>query len=270
VADDTARDLEVLVRVAQSIHAAFRQSSTSPRMADVVAMGADGTPTEEIDRVAETQLLTSLDEEGVDWNVLSEEAGTVSRGGTRTVVVDPVDGSHNALRRLPFATVSLALGSGTLGGIDVAVVRDLYRGTTYVARRGHGAFRDGQRLRTRPWQARGEMFFLNLGRHATPRVVALAGRARRVRSLGCASLEMLAVAEGAADTYVFENDTPGRNLRVTDIAAAYLVLREAGGDAGDLRGTPLAEFPLDLGHRTSVWAWGDAAFVAYANEQGLL
>jgi myo-inositol-1(or 4)-monophosphatase len=270
VPDDGARELEVLFRIAQGVQGTFRQSSTSPHMADVVAMGADGTPTEELDRVVETQLLTSLDDEGVDWNVLSEEAGYVARGGSRTLVVDPVDGSHNALRRLPYATVSLALGAGTLGGIDTAVVRDLSRGTTWWARRGLGAYRDGYRLRTRPWQPRGEMFFLNLGRHATPRVVSIAGRARRVRSLGCASLEMLAVAEGAADTYVFENDTPTRNLRVTDVAGAFLVLREAGGDATDLSGTPLAELPLALDRRTSVWAWADPAFVAYAHSEGLL
>lgn len=268
---ERARDeLEVLIRLAQSVHAAFRQSATSPHMADVVAMGADGTPTEEIDRVAESQLLASLDEEGVDWNVLSEEAGVVSRGGSRTLVVDPVDGSHNALRRLPFATVSLGLGSGTLGGIDVAVVRDLYRGTTYWARKGQGAFRDGVPLRTRRWEPRSALYFLNLGRHATPRVVALAGKARRVRSLGCASLELLAVAEGAADTYVFENDTPGRNLRVTDVAGAFLVLTEAGGQASDLAGTPLSELPLALDHRTSVWAWGDPAFLAFARSEALL
>ncbi|HXQ94555.1 MAG TPA: inositol monophosphatase family protein [Thermoplasmata archaeon] len=268
--DPRPHDLEVLFRVAQAVHAGFRQSSTSPHRADVVAMGADGSPTEEVDRIAEAQILACLDAEGVDWDVLSEEAGLVRRGGSQVLVVDPIDGSHNALRGLPYATVSLGLGSTDLGGIETAVVRDLSRGVTYWAERGRGAFRNGHPLRTRGWSQRSELFFLNLGRHATPRVVQLAARARRVRSLGCASLEMLAVAEGAADAYVFENDTSTRNLRVTDIAAAYRILVEAGGEATDVEGRPLARFPLTLSERTTVFAWGDAEFSAKARAEGYL
>ena len=266
--DAGPHDLEVLFRVAQTVHAGFRQSSTSPHRGDVVAMGADGSPTEEVDRIAEAQLLAALDAEGVDWDVLSEEAGHVRRGGGKVLVVDPIDGSHNALRGLPYSTVSLGLGRTDLGGIDTAVVRDLSRGVTYWAERGRGAYRNGHRLTTRSWVPRAELMFLNLGRHATPRAVGLAGRARRVRSLGCASLEMLAVAEGAADAYVFENDTVGRNLRVTDIAAAYRILVEAGGNASNLEGRSLAEFPLTLGERTSVFAWGDSAFGSHARTEG--
>jgi len=270
VSPDRSADLEVLIRVAQSVQVSFRKSSGSPHRADVVAMGADGTPTEEVDREAEAQILASLDREGVDWDLLSEEAGLVKRGGGATLVVDPIDGSHNALRGLPYATVSLALGREDLGGIDVGVVRDLYRGTTYWAVRGGGAFKDGRRLATRKWAPKAELLFLNLGRHATERVVRLAARARRVRSLGCASLEMLAVAEGAADAYLFENDTPGRNLRVTDIAASYRILLEAGGDASDLSGTPLSALPLGLAQRSSVLAWADPEFVASARKDGTL
>ena len=87
--------------------------------ADVVAMGADGTPTEELDRLAETEILKVLDAEGVDWNLLSEEIGYVSRGGQNTLVVDPIDGTSNALRGLPFSTVSLALGRRDLASIEV-------------------------------------------------------------------------------------------------------------------------------------------------------
>ncbi|MCI4328100.1 MAG: hypothetical protein L3K01_08605 [Thermoplasmata archaeon] len=270
MAGGRSRELEVLFRVAQAVHTAVRQASTSPHRADVVAMGADGSPTEEVDRVAEAQVLATLEEEHVDWDVLSEEAGLVRRGGGKLLVIDPIDGSHNAIRGLPFATVSLALGREDLAGIEAGVVRDLARGTTYWASRGEGAFRDGHRLRTKVWDARSELFFLNLGRHATSRVVGLAARARRVRSLGCASLEMLAVAEGAADAYVFENDTPSRNLRVTDIAAAYRILVEAGGNATDASGGTLDRFPLALGERTSVFAWGDPKFGERARTEGYL
>ncbi len=250
-------ELEVLYRIGLAVHRVVRDWASSPLRADVVAMGADGSPTEELDRLAEAEILRVLDAEGVDWDLLSEEAGRVVRGGHRTLVVDPIDGTMNSLRNLPFSTVSLALGTKDLGGIEVGLVRDLYRGTTWAAARGEGAFREGRPIRTRPWNPRGEVFFVNLGQRATERAARIAGRARRVRSLGCASLEMLMVAQGSADAYLFENAEPGRNLRATDIAAAYLIVREAGGGATDSRGGSLERFPLTVEARSSVLAFGD-------------
>ena len=259
-------ELEVMFRVSQAVHRAVRQAITSPHRGDVVAMGADGSPTEELDRVAEGQILAVLEAEGVDWDVLSEEIGHVRRGGGPLLVVDPIDGSHNALRAIPFSTISLALGRESLGGIEKAVVRDLFQGTTYWATRGGGAWRDGHRLQTRPWEVRSELFFVNLGRHATPRAVALAEHGRRVRALGCASLEIAMVAQGSADAYFFENDTPPRNLRVTDIAAGYRILSEAGGGLVNADGKPVADVPLDLAQHTSVLAYGDAAFLRHRTQ----
>jgi fructose-1,6-bisphosphatase/inositol monophosphatase family enzyme len=269
VTDASRAELEVLYRVSVAVHRVVRDARSSPHRADVVAMGADGTPTEELDRLAEGEILRMLDAEGVDWDLLSEEIGHVARGGDRTLVVDPIDGSHNALRNLPFFTVSLALGRGNLAGIDAGLVRDLHHGTTWWASRGRGAFRDGRPIHARPWNAKTEMMFVNLGRNASERSVRLAGKARRVRSLGCASQEMLMVIQGSADGYFFENAPESRNLRATDIAAAFRILHEAGGGISDAHGKSLDEFPIDLERRTSVFAWGDPAFRKTAEEEYL-
>jgi fructose-1,6-bisphosphatase/inositol monophosphatase family enzyme len=259
-------ELEVLYRVSVAVHRVVRDAQSSPHRADVVAMGADGTPTEELDRLAEAEILRVLDAEGVDWDLVSEEIGHVGRGGDRTLVVDPIDGSHNALRNQPFFTVSLALGRRDLAGVEVGLVRDLHHGTTWWAARGGGAFRDGRPIRTRPWNSKSEMVFVNLGRNATERSVRLAGKARRVRSLGCASQELLMVAQGSADGYFFENDPEARNLRATDIAGAYRILLEAGGGFADARGRSIDDFPLKLERRTSVFAWGTEEFRAAAQD----
>jgi NAD+ kinase len=262
--------LEVLFRICHAVHRAVRRASTSPHRADVVAMGADGSPTEEIDRIAESQIISLLDQEKVPWDLLSEEAGHVQRGGRQLLVADPIDGSHNQLRGLPFAAISLAVGSTNLDGIDAGVVYDLSTGATFWAERGRGAYRNGSPIHTRAWVPRAELFFVNLGRHATPRAVKLAGTGRRIRSLGCASLEMAMVAQGSADAYLFENDTEGRNLRVTDIAAAFRILAEAGGGTSSLAGHSLGEFPLDLAGRTTVFAWGDARLTTATGEDRIL
>lgn len=265
-----APELEVLVRISLAVQRVVRDAGSSPHRGDVVAMGADGSPTEELDRLAEAEILATMEAEGVDWNLVSEEIGMVPRGGDRTLVVDPIDGTTNALRNLPFSTVSLALGRSTLGGVEVGLVRDLYRGATYWATRGGGAFCDGRPIRTRPWHPRAEVLFVNLGSPATPRAHRLAAKARRIRSLGCASFESLMVAQGSADGYVFENDVESRNLRATDIAAVYRILAEAGGGMTDAHGGSLDAFPLSVERRTSVFAWGDPAFAAAATREGYL
>lgn len=259
-----------LFRICAAAHSAYRLANGSPHRADIVAMGADGSPTEELDRIVEAAAISVLDRERVPWNVLSEELGLAERGGDLTLVLDPIDGSHNALRRMPFASISVAVGSGSLDGIVAGVVHDLATGVTYWAERGGGAFRDGRPLRTRRYDPRHELFFLNLGRQGTPRGLDWAHRARRVRALGCASLEMTMVAQGSADAYLFENAAGEKNLRVTDIAAAYRILREAGGGCANAALAPIDDFPLELGHHTSVLAWGDPAFPAAAREQGYL
>ncbi|MGA7923369.1 MAG: inositol monophosphatase family protein [Thermoplasmata archaeon] len=263
-------DVEILTRICSRVHRTIRRELTSPHRADLVAMGAYGTPTEALDRAAEGRLVEALEAEGVGWNVVSEEAGRIARGGDRTLVVDPVDGSHNALRGLGLSTISLALGNQDLDGVTVGMIHDLATGSTFWAEKGGGAFRDGRRIRTRSWDPRSEMFFINLGRHSTARATALASRGRRVRSLGCASLEIALVAQGGADAYFFDNENENGNLRVTDIAAGFRILAEAGGGLTDSHGGPLGGMPLAPGPRTSVFAWGDPEFARRAKDERYL
>ncbi|MGI0139739.1 MAG: inositol monophosphatase family protein [Thermoplasmata archaeon] len=258
----TSPDLEVLFRINAAVHSAVREARSSPHRGDVVAMGADGSPTEQIDQVAERTILDRLDAEGVDWDLLSEEIGLVRRGGGPLLVADPIDGTHNLLHGLPFASISLALGARDLSGVEIGVVHDLYHGTTYWAQRGGGAFRDGRTIRVRPWNPKSDLTFVSLGRHTTDRAVGRGRQARRIRSLGCASLEMVKVAEGAGDAYLFENQPESLNLRVTDIAAGYRILIEAGGGISDADGDPIDRFPLSVEPRTSVFAFGDAQCLA--------
>jgi fructose-1,6-bisphosphatase/inositol monophosphatase family enzyme len=62
-----------------------------------LCMGADGTPTSSIDKVAEDVILKAVEDLGLEVNVLSEEAGLVDRGYEDTLVVDPIDGTHNSV-----------------------------------------------------------------------------------------------------------------------------------------------------------------------------
>jgi len=261
-------ELDILVRIAHVVESRVAQERMSPHPFKVVAMSAGGTPTEEADRVAEAQVLSYLEQEGLDWDVLSEELGYVRRGGKKILVVDPIDGSSNFLNDIPIASVSLALGNGNLSGIDIGVVHDLYGGKTFWAVKGGGAYLNGHRITPRPWRPGRDLYFLNLNTHSTERTRALAARAMRVRSLGCASLEMAMVASGCGDLYYSESAQAKSNLRVTDIAAARLILTEAGGGVARGDGTPL-DLKLNIDERTSVLAWGSQALFDDGRSKGL-
>src|SRR3972149_973204 len=99
----------LLLQLADAVQSAVRDMAEDP--AEVLGSGADGAPSTRIDRVAEEAVLRLLDYEGTKINVLSEEAGFVDRKGDAVLVLDPIDGTHNALRGVPAYSVSLAIGS---------------------------------------------------------------------------------------------------------------------------------------------------------------
>lgn len=223
---------------------------------EVLGRGADGAPSTRIDREAEAAVLRTLDERGAKLNVLSEEAGFVDRGGTALLVLDPVDGTHNALRGVPAFSVSIALGRERLSDIEEGLVRDLVTGATYRAVRGKGATLDGRPLHVRPRDPEDTLFSVYLGSNANPDAAVVAAKARRIRCLGAASLDLCLVARGAADLYYMHSAVPQTKLRVVDIAAGTLIVREAGGHVLNLQGHAL-DLPLTSEARTDLAAVGD-------------
>src|SRR5437016_7625392 len=112
----------LLLEIADAVQHAVEAFHGDP--AEVVGRGADGAPSARIDRLAEETVLRVLDYEGAALNVLSEEAGFIDRGGKATLVLDPIDGTHNAIRGVPAYSVSLAIGHERLSDVQEALVRD--------------------------------------------------------------------------------------------------------------------------------------------------
>ena len=102
-----------------------------------------------IDRAAEDAVFGELEALGVGLVAVSEERGEVplGGGGPIRVVIDPVDGSLNAKRRLPSACVSIAVASGpAMADVEVGYVAELDRERDWWAVRGEGAFCGESRL----------------------------------------------------------------------------------------------------------------------------
>jgi myo-inositol-1(or 4)-monophosphatase len=200
------------------------------------------------DLAADAAGVRVLDEAGV--GVLSEETGL--RGADRDVVVvlDPVDGSTNASRGIPWFATSLCAIDGD--GPRAALVVDLPHGRTFTAVRGAGASVDGAPLATSGCTDLAEALVGISGLPSRPLGW------RQFRTLGAAALDLCAVAEGALDGFV---DTSPSAHGVWDYLGGALVCAEAGAVVADALGRDLVV--LDhAARRTPVGAATPALFDA--------
>ncbi len=249
--------IEVLSAIADKVSEAIGLIPSDSDRGAEVCMGADGTPTSEIDKIAENTVLMYLQEHDVKLNVLSEEIGFVDNGAEETLVLDPIDGTTNACMGVPMYTVSMAVGKGTMNGMRVAYLRNLSTGDVYTAEKGKGAYMNGCRISVKDSSDPERLLMMiYMGSGACPEAYALAKRVKSSRAYGCASLEMALVATGKADGFMMDSEVYSKSIRVVDIAASALILREAGGEIFALDGSIL-DMPLDLEHRANFVAVGD-------------
>jgi fructose-1,6-bisphosphatase/inositol monophosphatase family enzyme len=139
---------------------------------------------------------------------------------------------------------------------DLALVKNLYTGDTYHARRGGGAELNGHRIGVSKYARDDSVFTVFDGRDVAPETEKVKALATRVRTMGCASLEMCLVAQGSVQAHYMNCTNHSRKIRIVDIAASCLILREAGGEAVDLRGAKL-DMELSLDDRKNFLAYGD-------------
>lgn len=171
---------------------------------------------------------------GVSFTLISEESGIKEFGsnpGEYFVTADPIDGTTNLTRGLPFYCSSIAISrKQTLSSVFAAMVADLYHGTTYTAIKSKGAYRDGERISTSTVTAMHEAVIgLDLNtykvKEVAPQLTELIKVTRHIRHFGANALELCYVAEGLTDGFI---DIRGK-IRTTDIAAGFLIINEAGG-----------------------------------------
>jgi Predicted sugar kinase len=248
--------MNILSDIADAVEEAIRKIPDSISKGGCIGMGADGTPTSQIDKIAENTVLAFIEKNKVRLNVLSEEIGFVDNGADETLVLDPIDGTSNAIAGVPLFTVSLAVGRKSLADIHTAYLRNLVTGDVISAEKGKGAYKNGIRINVRKPVLTDLFFMIYLGNGADHSAFKLAKRVKSSRALGCASLEMALVAEGEADAFVMHAEKYSRAIRIVDIAASALILREAGGEIFDLEGKVL-DMPFDVCTRSNFIAFGD-------------
>ena len=233
--------LELLSATAEAVERAVRRVVGSERRGRTERAGQYA-----LDLVADAAALDVLGRAPVA--VLSEESGWSGRSGAGlTVVLDPVDGSTNASRHIPYWATSLCVVDGD--GPLAALVVNQATGVATTAVRGEGARRAG------------EVISPGKVERVENAVVVLSGRPgswlpwKQFRALGSAALSLCDVASGAVDGFV----DGGAWHAAWDYMGGLLICREAGAEVVDATGRDLVV--LDPDARRHLLAAGTPALL---------
>jgi myo-inositol-1(or 4)-monophosphatase len=245
--------LELCRAAVSDVEAVLERLPTRVQREPVVGAGLGGDDTTAIDKAAEEAILDRIREAA--GAVVSEEIGRVGGTGLPLVVVDPIDGSLNAKRGIPFFSLSIAVADGeTMNDVVFGFVHDFGTREEWTARRGEGAWLNGEPLGgVRP---KDEVEILSFEATRTSFVARdapkVAGIAHRLRIMGSLALSLCHLAAGRVDAVC--SLKPARSV---DIAAAQLLCRELGLaiDLFDVE-EAFGAAPLDLEQRSRVVAAG--------------
>jgi histidinol-phosphatase len=228
-----ARDkaLEVAVEAAR---AAGRIALRYYRGGFDVVMKADATPVTQADREAEQAIVEILGRAFPDYGVLGEEFGG-SGNEDRRWIIDPIDGTKNFVRGIPIWATLIALEEQ--GEITVGVINNPVTGELYAARRGGGAFANGERIRVSDVRELAAACLVHAGLGIVRKTSSWDGFVRLIDATGRQRgfgdyMGYSLVAEGKVEIYA-EMD-----LKPWDLAAPKLLVEEAGGRFTDWEGRP--------------------------------
>lgn len=240
---------ETIIRITHDVADAVKPLLGTAEAGRDVGDGAGGDVTKRVDALAEGIIIDALRQTSEPIRIITEEQGVLVVNVDRKrkdvkfyAIVDPIDGSFNAARNLPFFAVSIAIAEGPLvRDITDAAVLNVATGDVFSASRGEGAWFNNKPATVN--EAATSLSSAAMGVDVNPKkgefrrvglfdqYAALLDAPKKIRVLGSNTLETCLVATGALDCFV---DVRG-SLRLFDIAAAWLIVREAGGHVCELR-----------------------------------
>jgi len=255
---------ETSLNIIQQVEEAVEPLIGTRKSGEIVKIGADGTPTTLIDMVAEKKVVDALEELERPVFLISEEIGEVKIGKDppeAILVVDPLDGTSNAIKKIPAYGISIAIAQSSassqetanLQDVGMGLVKNFATGDLYSGFKGYGAFLNGEKI--------GSSLIDDVSRSSVGayiyrgdmnRLEPLCKTVRRMRTLGAVAIEISYVADGTYDAFVDMRD----NLRVVDVAAAKIIVEESGGVVTDRHSRTL-DARLGVLEKTSLIASGN-------------
>lgn len=187
------------------------------------------------DKRAEAIIHEELKRARPTFSFLMEESGEIKgTDGDNRWIIDPLDGTHNFMHGIPHWSISIALE--TRGEIMAGLIYDPAKDEMFRAERGTGAFMRNKRLRVSS-RNQLESCSIAVGNPGTDKefrtryfkeVEAISAVSPMIRRMASAALDLSYVAAGRLDAY-FE-----RNVKAWDVAAGYLIVKEAGGSCSSI------------------------------------
>ena len=240
--------IEALKEACLQVHARTKGMAGTALGNRQMGRGAGGDISRKIDLMAEKTVIGVLKKHKVDATIIGEECGRIEGKEKGCVIMDGIDGTANATRKIPFYCCSLAYATEfRLSAVTHAAIIDLTNGDLYHASKGRGAFLNGKRIRVREAGDDDDevvigMNVSGIGSDIIKRLSPVMSKASHVRQFGAVALEMCFIAAGRLDASV---DLRGK-IRPTDIAGAHLIVKEAGGKVYSGNGKELdAELGVD-------------------------
>lgn len=226
---------QVLARCKENVKTHINPLLKTPKQPQPdLGVGAGGDQIKLVDLAAEKAIIEAMLENEISFTLVSEESGIEEFGDKPEacyLTIDPIDGTTNLTRGLPFYCTSIAVSDEpTLSSVFAASVTDLHHGVSYTAFEGEGAFRNGEKIATSSTKTLDEAVIgLDLNTYKSkaiaPQLSDLIHETRHIRHFGANALELCYVADGLTDAFI---DIRGK-LRATDVAAGFFIVGQAGG-----------------------------------------
>ncbi|WP_296804158.1 bifunctional NADP phosphatase/NAD kinase [uncultured Methanobrevibacter sp.] len=262
-AQDKKIATDLSYEIIKEVSRAIRPYVGKPESGEKVKIGADGTPTSFIDIVAEEKVINILKNAPVLSYIVSEEIGELKLGkGTKRSIsltqelrrddiedeerpkfiflVDPIDGTSNAIKEIPAFGISIAVASvpegrlATLNDVELGFISNFGNGNFFEAEKGKGCWLNNEEVHPSNIINFSDITLGGFTKSGTSSASQLVDNARRMRVLGSVVLEISYVASGRYDAFI-----DLRGSRIIDIAASKLILEEAGGIITDKYGEKL-------------------------------
>ena len=252
--------LKICPTISDKVENAIREARNDPNVTTITKIGADGTPTHKIDEYAENAAIDVLKSTGKSLVLISEEIGTIKIGDNPAEIVmimDPLDGTTNAIKNIPCYGISIAiaqvdgddsLGDVRLADICIAFVKNFPTGDTYLAVKDKYATKNGEPINVSDVEEAKKATLSTYLYRSSYDMNRIYSNVRRMRIMGAIAVEMCFVAEGIYDVFL---DTQA--VRVLDIAASQLIIKEAGGYITDIKSNVLSS-QIDLLEKTTIVA----------------
>lgn len=250
--------LELCHKISEKVEESIKMARNDPNITTITKIGADGTPTHKIDEYAENAAIEVLEKTGKSLILISEEIGTIKIGTENAEIVmimDPLDGTTNAMKNIPCYGISIAIASVnngeditnlTLDNVEIGFVKNFPTQDTYQAVKGKKATKNGKEIRVSNVKKAEKATLSTYMYRTRGKLDKIYSNIRRIRIMGAIAIELCFVAEGIYDVFL---DIEA--VRVLDIAASQLIIKEAGGYVTDANSNILAN-QIDLMEKTTI------------------